>query len=165
MNHGGYDWNDAAIQRLRDLWADGHSTAEIGRRMGVSKNAIVGKAHRLDLAKRADPVRKLSSEGPRRNVPPARLRVNTLPPLPAPVAYIPPPKPHIEAPKPVQDDPEPVLAMIAPARVKTGARGCLYPIGNRLPKGGFLECGDDLATASYCHEHSAVCYVTYRGAA
>ncbi len=27
------------------LWDEGHSTAEIGRRMGVTKNAIVGKAH------------------------------------------------------------------------------------------------------------------------
>ncbi len=170
MNHGGYDWNDAAIQRLRDLWTEGHSTAEIGRRMGVSKNSIVGKAHRLDLPKRPDPVRKLSSEGPRRNVPPARLRGNTLPPLPAPVAYIPPPKPRIEAPEPVQPDPAPVLAaiedahvvMFAPVAAKAGQRGCLYPLGQRRPMGGFLECGDVLATASYCDEHSAVCYTTYR---
>ena len=32
------DWSAEAIERLRALWAEGHSTAEIGRRMGVSKN-------------------------------------------------------------------------------------------------------------------------------
>ncbi|QYU68227.1 hypothetical protein J4558_25925 [Leptolyngbya sp. 15MV] len=41
------DWSVEAIERLKALWAEGHSTAEIGRRMGISKNAVVGKAHRL----------------------------------------------------------------------------------------------------------------------
>lgn len=44
-------WDDETIRLLRDLWSQGLSTAEIGRRLGVSKNAIVGKAHRLDLGK------------------------------------------------------------------------------------------------------------------
>ena len=52
------DWTDDDIQKLRTLWAEGHSTAEIGRRMGVSKNAIVGKAHRLDLPGRPSPIRR-----------------------------------------------------------------------------------------------------------
>ena len=43
------EWADETIIRLRELWDEGHSTAEIGRRLGVSKNAVVGKAHRLDL--------------------------------------------------------------------------------------------------------------------
>ncbi len=43
------EWNEETIEKLRALWAEGHSTAEIGRRMGVSKNAVVGKAHRLNL--------------------------------------------------------------------------------------------------------------------
>ena len=38
-----FDWSAVAIVRLQLLWAEGHSTTEIGRRMGVSKNAIVGK--------------------------------------------------------------------------------------------------------------------------
>ena len=47
-----FDWSAVAIVRLQLLWAEGHSTTEIGRRMGVSKNAIVGKAHRLNLPAR-----------------------------------------------------------------------------------------------------------------
>ena len=46
------EWNDETIARLRAFWAEGLSTAEIGRRMGVSKNAVVGKAHRLNLPAR-----------------------------------------------------------------------------------------------------------------
>ncbi len=77
------EWNDETIGRLRMLWSDGHSTAEIGRRLGVSKNAIVGKAHRLELPARPSPIRRDGSLGlPSR---PAIRRVAgpTLPPLPS----------------------------------------------------------------------------------
>ena len=51
-------WTQELIDDLGRLWAEGHSTAEIGRRLGVSKNAIVGKAHRLDLDARPSPIRR-----------------------------------------------------------------------------------------------------------
>jgi GcrA cell cycle regulator len=75
-------WNEETIRHLRDLWAEGHSTAEIGRRLGVSKNAIVGKAHRLDLDARPSPIRR---DGPKpsaeRPVSYPRVAGPTLPPL------------------------------------------------------------------------------------
>ncbi|MBW6400006.1 hypothetical protein KPL78_19250 [Roseomonas sp. HJA6] len=49
-------WSDDAIARLRVLWDEGHSTAEIGRRMNLSKSAVVGKAHRLRLTPRPSPI-------------------------------------------------------------------------------------------------------------
>ena len=52
------DWTAEAIDQLRAFWAEGHSTAEIGRRMGISKNAVVGKAHRLNLPARPSPIRR-----------------------------------------------------------------------------------------------------------
>ncbi|MCQ4161483.1 GcrA family cell cycle regulator, partial [Roseomonas sp. GC11] len=52
------EWTAEAIEALRALWAEGHSTAEIGRRMGISKNAVVGKAHRLNLPARPSPIRR-----------------------------------------------------------------------------------------------------------
>ncbi|WP_237214174.1 GcrA family cell cycle regulator, partial [Falsiroseomonas oryziterrae] len=55
------DWTPEAIERLKALWAEGHSTAEIGRRMGISKNAVVGKAHRLSLPARPSPIRREAS--------------------------------------------------------------------------------------------------------
>ena len=54
------DWTSEQIQRLRGLWAEGHSTAEIARRMRISKNAAVGKAHRLDLPVRKSPIKRKS---------------------------------------------------------------------------------------------------------
>jgi GcrA cell cycle regulator len=50
-------WTDDLIVELGKLWTEGHSTAEIGRRLGVSKNSVVGKAHRLSLAPRPSPVK------------------------------------------------------------------------------------------------------------
>jgi GcrA cell cycle regulator len=45
-------WNDDNIARLRELWDEGLPTAEIGRRLGMSKNAVIGKAWRLELPPR-----------------------------------------------------------------------------------------------------------------
>ena len=59
------EWAEETIVRLRALWDEGHSTAEIGRRLGVSKNAVVGKAHRLDLPARPSPIRRDGSGGER----------------------------------------------------------------------------------------------------
>ena len=52
------EWTEETIARLRSLWQEGLSTAEIGRRMSITKNAVVGKAHRLTLPPRPSPIRK-----------------------------------------------------------------------------------------------------------
>ena len=53
------EWTEETIERLRSLWQEGLSTAEIGRRMSITKNAVVGKAHRLVLSARPSPIRKV----------------------------------------------------------------------------------------------------------
>ena len=60
-HQSGMDWTDQAVSTLRSYWADGHSTSEIGRRMGITKNAVVGKAHRLKLPTRPSPIRSRPS--------------------------------------------------------------------------------------------------------
>lgn len=52
----GMDWTGQQIEELRKLWAEGLSTRLIGERMRISKNAVVGKAHRLGLPERPSPV-------------------------------------------------------------------------------------------------------------
>ena len=74
------DWSDANIARLRTLWAEGHSVAEIGRRMGVSKNAVVSNADRLGLDARPSPIRR---SAPAKAAPIPRAGRTTLPPLPS----------------------------------------------------------------------------------
>ncbi len=51
-------WNDEKINRLKRLWQEGLTTGEIGKRLGVSKNAVVGKAHRLELKGRPSPIKR-----------------------------------------------------------------------------------------------------------
>jgi GcrA cell cycle regulator len=79
------EWSEEIIAQLRALWAEGHSTAEIGRRLGVTKNAIVGKAHRLDLAARPSPIRRDPDAVPERRAVVRRVEGPTLPPLPSTV--------------------------------------------------------------------------------
>lgn len=50
------DWTPDRVKTLMALWAEGISTLEIGRRLGVTKNAVVGKVHRLGLPKRQSPI-------------------------------------------------------------------------------------------------------------
>lgn len=50
-------WTQDRVDQLGRLWREGLSTAEIGRRLGITKNAVVGKAHRLALAPRPSPVK------------------------------------------------------------------------------------------------------------
>ncbi|TAL01038.1 MAG: global cell cycle regulator GcrA-like protein [Rhodospirillaceae bacterium] len=51
-------WNDEKINRLKKLWSEGLTTGEIGKRLSVSKNAVVGKAHRLGLKGRPSPIKR-----------------------------------------------------------------------------------------------------------
>lgn len=51
------EWPEARVAQLRALWVEGLSTAQIGRRMGLSKNSVVGKVGRLGLPGRASPIK------------------------------------------------------------------------------------------------------------
>jgi len=47
-------WTDEKVQKLRDLWTKGHTASEIAGLLGeTTRNAVIGKAHRLDLEERA----------------------------------------------------------------------------------------------------------------
>jgi GcrA cell cycle regulator len=46
---------------LRRLWGVGDSISAIGRKLGVSRNVVVGRAHRLDLPGRESPIRRDNS--------------------------------------------------------------------------------------------------------
>jgi len=51
-------WTEEMVESLKKMWDEGLSTGEIGRRLGVSKNSIVGKVHRLQLVARPSPIKK-----------------------------------------------------------------------------------------------------------
>jgi GcrA cell cycle regulator len=172
------EWTDEIIARLRALWVEGHSTAEIGRRLGISKNAVVGKAHRLDLAARPSPIRP-SPEGPRPRPPARRSTGPTLPPLAstrpvvltgtapsaarAPGAAAPRSFGALAlraAPTP-QPAPPPRLAPVAPrpyGRIIT----CCWPIGEPGTR-SFRFCdAESVPGKPYCAEHAELAYVKVR---
>ncbi|MDP7344875.1 MAG: GcrA family cell cycle regulator, partial [Alphaproteobacteria bacterium] len=51
-------WTPERIAEVTRLWDEGLTTAEIGKLVGVTKNAVVGKAHRLGLPPRPSPIRR-----------------------------------------------------------------------------------------------------------
>lgn len=128
-------WTDERIEELKSLWADGLTTGEIGKRLGVSKNAVVGKAHRLGLKGRPSPIKRAGT--------PATAAAPGTPAKPA--------------------KPKPAEAKQPPAKIRSvvdlSAHTCRWPIGDpREP--GFHFCGaPSLPGKPYCAEHSAIAYV------
>ena len=53
-----FDWTPTRVSTLIALWNEGLSTSIIGSKIGVTKNAVVGKVHRLKLAKRGSPIKQ-----------------------------------------------------------------------------------------------------------
>jgi GcrA cell cycle regulator len=175
-------WDEETIRHLRDLWAQGLSTAEIGRRLNVSKNAIVGKAHRLDLDARPSPIRR---DGPKpvAERPPAypRMAGPTLPPLASagaglvgPLPPATPPSniqtlraapvigPRPAAPAPVAAPAPRPVAPSAPIQARRSAPSCCWPIGEPGTK-TFRFCDDTSVPGKpYCEEHAKLAYVRIR---
>jgi hypothetical protein len=107
-------WNEAADAQLTQLWSQGYSTADIGARMGGrTKNAIVGRSHRLGLAARPSAIKRPDGYQPKPR-PPSKPRV-TLPAM-APAA--------VAEPKPVAP---PKVAAYRPPVVSASAR-CQFPL-------------------------------------
>lgn len=155
------EWNEETIGRLRGLWAEGHSTAEIGRRLGVSKNAVVGKAHRLDLPARPSPIRRDGGSGRARSAAPRRVAGPTLPPLSSTRAPMdgltPPPAPSA----PVQVH-APAPRVQAVPRAYGRVISCCWPIGE--PGASSFRFCDSESTPGkpYCAEHASLAYVRVR---
>lgn len=152
------EWTEDSIMRLRDLWEEGHSTAEIGRRMGVTKNAVVGKAHRLILPPRPSPIRRDLTPPSKRNAS-RRISGPTLPPLGASnvVAILQEPSRN----RPVNGVVLPVS--IAPARPMLRVSACCWPIGEPGTRSFRFCATDSLHGKPYCREHAQIAYVKVRG--
>ena len=51
-----FEWTDKTIFMLRRLWDEGLSVAKISELIGTNKNSVIGKAHRLKLPPRENPI-------------------------------------------------------------------------------------------------------------
>ena len=133
---GSFDWTPKAIAKLRKLWVEGLSTAAIGREIGVSKNSIISKAHRLRLAGRADPIHRTGV--PAKPKPPVSVREKpTLAPL-------------FDAP----------LLKPAPVKVTFRPGPCQWPSGDKPVR---FDCTElTSGNKPYCARHAAVAFVRVR---
>jgi GcrA cell cycle regulator len=57
MNKAQSGWTEDRLAKLRELWDKKLSITKIGEELGVSRNAVAGKAHRLGLEKRQSPIK------------------------------------------------------------------------------------------------------------
>ena len=130
-------WTTARVEQLTQLWRDGRSASECARALGeCSRNAVIGKVHRLGLAGRADPS------------PPVR-----------------PVRARVDRPR-RQRDPRPSLNVRAfPVQEATGVatiqtlsqNSCHWPIGDPRSQ-DFTFCGRDRCRGAYCEDHALRAY-------
>src|SRR5579863_2413416 len=150
-------WTDERIEKLTKMWESGATASQIAEDLGgVSRNAVIGKAHRLGLKARPSPVK--ANERPDAVVPAGAPGESALEPVPAvaAVALEKPEAPIVAAAEPVAEQPptprelppvRPVVAApAAPTAAPVSADGS-QPIAPPQPRivsvgpGGFLRQG------------------------
>jgi GcrA cell cycle regulator len=53
------EWTEERVSKLKALWGEGRTASQIATMLGdVTRNAVIGKAHRLGLKGRPSPIRK-----------------------------------------------------------------------------------------------------------
>ena len=146
-------WTDERVETLKKLWLDGLSASQIAKQLGgVTRNAVIGKVHRLGLSGRAAP-----SQPTRPVFKPAR------PARPVAASQPAARRPAVAASTEIApaQAPRPVTYVEAPgtATVLTlGAHMCKWPIGDPSTD-GFTFCGRRSGgEGPYCNEHARVAY-------
>ena len=136
-------WTDARVEILKDSWRDGLSASQIAEKLGeITRNAVIGKVHRLGLAGRS-----AGSKPDQRRTPRAPRDTIFLRPKPRKLPYA--------AVTPIPD--------AAPAALKLSIqkltpRTCHWPVGDPLDADfGFCGCGIQERTV-YCSYHDAVAH-------
>jgi GcrA cell cycle regulator len=95
-------WTDERIDQLKGMWERGLTASQIAEELGgVSRNAVIGKAHRLGLQSRPSPVK--ANDAPKKAAVPPRKPVSAAPVTEVEAAPRPAtPAPVVEAPAPVR---------------------------------------------------------------
>jgi GcrA cell cycle regulator len=149
-------WTDERVETLKKLWTEGHSASQIAAELGgVTRNAVIGKVHRLGLAGRA---KSPSSAAPRprkpraashmMRVPRTSMRGNTA----LAHAYD------------LDIEPEPELVdNVIPigqrrSLLELTEETCRWPIGDPGTSDFFFCGGPTITSLPYCAYHSRVAY-------
>ncbi|MGE4324218.1 MAG: GcrA family cell cycle regulator, partial [Sphingobium sp.] len=133
-------WTDERIDQLKTMWEKGMTASQIAEELGgVSRNAVIGKAHRLGLQSRPSPVK--TNDASRKAASVRKPAVEADPPPPAP--------PAVETAAPVRATPAPA-PRVAPAPAAPASMAAApvdAPVPTPTPRivsvgpGGFLRQG------------------------
>lgn len=158
-------WSDERVELLKKLWSDGLSASQIAAELGgVTRNAVIGKVHRLGLSGRAKAPAASANRTAARKAP-ARTPSHPMthkaaPPRPqaampaAPLADIAPVLP-VE-PAPVADVAVPVSERVTIMDLREYM--CRWPMGDPT-SADFRFCGARCATGlPYCPTHARIAY-------
>ena len=148
-------WTDERVELLKKLWADGLSASQIAAELGgITRNAVIGKVHRLGLSGRA----KSSSSGasrPRKTRAPGMMRVSrasTRGNTALAHAYD----------HDVEAEPELIDNIIPMGQRRTILEltedTCRWPIGDPGSPDFFFCGGNTVNSLPYCSHHSRVAY-------
>jgi GcrA cell cycle regulator len=149
-------WTDEKVEVLKVLWAEGVPASEIGARLGrLTRNAVIGKAHRLGLSLRRPEVSKTNAriKNPQRAKPRPALKVNAgnqvfMEPEPRPIRTL--PKAHAFEP----------LPGTAPQRYEDRpTHGCKWPVGEGED---IRACCEPSVRSGYCAPHAELCFAAPR---
>ncbi|WP_264210411.1 GcrA family cell cycle regulator [Leisingera thetidis] len=115
-------WTDERVELLKKMWGEGQSASQIAKELGgVTRNAVIGKVHRLGLSNRNSGTTKAAEPKEKPAAAPAAA------PKPAAAAK-PKPQPKTEPARPAAAQPA-----AAEAKPATPARRQIIPAGQPLP--------------------------------
>jgi GcrA cell cycle regulator len=148
----GPGWTDERIEILKHDWAEGLSASQIAGKLGeVTRNAVIGKVHRLGLPGRATTSRLQASYARMNQRRRANLRIVK------PVTITVRPKPRPAPPSLTISD------MLMIELLALTAQTCKYPIGDPQDN-QFGFCGRSPITGeTYCEFHYIVCHQIKKG--
>jgi GcrA cell cycle regulator len=154
-------WTDERVEVLKKLWTDGLSASQIATRIGgVTRNAVIGKVHRLGLSGRATTSRMRSAR-PRARVlqfpsraPSVQYRTHGNVALKA--LYMPEYEPEALPMAVIEEFPVAPADRVTLLKLKDCM--CRWPVGDPQDE-NFRFCGRKTAVgATYCEHHSAIAY-------
>jgi GcrA cell cycle regulator len=146
-------WTDERVELLKKLWTDGLSASQIAAELGgVTRNAVIGKVHRLGLSGRGQPTSSIKRQ--RRTHPSGIRRVRQM----ISVGNL-----ALKADALAEVELQPRRNVVVPIPLKLSIfqlteRTCKWPLGDPGHE-DFHFCGhDSLENLPYCEYHAGVAY-------
>lgn len=154
------NWTDERVELLKKLWSDGLSASQIAAELGgVTRNAVIGKVHRLGLSGRAKALAP-SAPRPRKPRPASNGAAHARPMVHGNTALAPVIRPVIEPePEEILDPVANVIPMADRCTILDLTEfTCRWPVGEP-GKADFFYCGSRTKTGlPYCAYHSRIAY-------